>query len=101
MASGRRLLAKRVRPAAARALRPADSRRPARPLGRAARAESGGARLPGASETNNKKMATSRSLPAPSERPAADRAAGAARRDSPGGASAGTSCSGRESSTPL
>lgn len=99
MASGRRQQAERVRPAAARALRPADSRRPARPLGRAARAESGGARLPGASETTIRKWLQVGRLPHPrSGRPRTGRRA---RRHSPGGASAGTSCSGRESSTPL
>lgn len=99
MASGRRQLAERVWPAAARTLRPADSRRPARPLGREARAESGGARLPGASETTIRKWLQVGRLPHPrSGRPRTGRRA---RRHSPGGASAGTSCSGRESSTPL
>lgn len=78
MASSGRQLAELVRPVAAGALHLADSRRPARPP-RESRA--GGERRRAASRgfrDNNKKMATSRSPPAPSERPAADRAAGAA-----------------------
>lgn len=78
MASSGRQLAELVRPVAAGALHLADSRRPARPP-RENRA--GGERRRAASRgfrDNNKKMATSRSPPAPSERPAADRAAGAA-----------------------